>query len=76
MASSTFTFSLRRGSAANRAGEAITHDAAAMAAASAVGTRECSRASSTLRERSRTRIDGMSIRTGHASKHAPHSDEA
>ena len=61
---------------ANRAGEDITHDAAAIATASADGTRCAARASSTFWARSRTRIDGMSMRTGHTSKHAPHSDEA
>ena len=54
----------------------IAHDAAAIATASADGTRECARASSTFWERSRTSSDGMSMRTGHTSKHAPHSVEA
>ena len=47
-----------------------------MAAASAVGVRRLAALSATTRERKCTSMAGMSIATGHTSRHAPHKVEA
>jgi hypothetical protein len=73
---------LARSASAIREPAENAHDAAFIATASGLGSRALAtparrpRWASTTWARWSTSTEGMSIRTGHTSKQAPHSDEA